>query len=62
MRIYLKLKCGKDKEVNIDFRRNQREYNGTEINGETIERVKRYKYQGVIVEDKLSTDNYAMQM
>ena len=54
MRIYLKLQCGKDKEVNIDFRRNQREYNGTEINGETIERVKRHKYQGVIVEDKLS--------
>ena len=38
---------GKTKEMIIDFRRNQREYSGIVIKGETVERVKSYKYLGI---------------
>ena len=34
---------GKTKEMIIDIRRNQREYSGIEIKGETTERVKKVK-------------------
>ena len=38
---------GKTKEMSTDFRRNEREYSGIEIKGETAERVKIYKYLGI---------------
>ena len=38
---------GKTKEMSTDFRRNEREYSGIEIKGETTERVKIYKYLGI---------------
>ena len=42
------------KETIINFRRNQREYRGNEIKGETVERVTSYKYIGLTFHDKLS--------
>ena len=49
---YLQLKRGKD--TGNDYGRNQREYSGIKSKGETIERVKGFKYLGIPFDDKLS--------
>ena len=50
----LQLHVAKTKEMILDFSRNQREYSGIEIKGETVGRVKSYKYLGITFDDKLS--------
>jgi len=44
----------REREMVIDFRRNQREKRGVEIRGETSERVQMCKYLGIMFDDKLS--------
>ena len=51
---YLQFKGAKVKEITVDFRRYQREYCGILIKGETVQRVKGYKYPGISFDDKLS--------
>ena len=52
---YLQSKGVKTKQLTVDFRRYQRAYCGIEIlKGETVQRVKSYKYAGLSFDDKLT--------
>ena len=51
---YLHVNVGKTTGITADIRGNQREYNENEIKGETVQRVKMYKYLGITFDDKIS--------
>ena len=53
-RNYLELHVGKTKEMVVDFRRNQGQSAPVVIKGNAIERVKTFKYLGVLFDDRLS--------
>ena len=54
---FLDLNVKKTKEILVDFRKNPETVPDLMINGECVERVKEYKYLGLIVDDKLVFDS-----
>ena len=52
---YLDLNVGKTKEMIIDFRKeNKTEFEPISIKGEIVEKVSKYKYLGMVIDDRLS--------
>ena len=55
---YLELNVGKTKEMIIDFRKVKPVHDSIIIKGENVEKVERYRYLGVVIDEKLSwTEN-----
>ena len=51
---FLELNVGKTKEMIIDFRRKKAVFDDILIKGQPVERVKSYKYLGIVLDDKLT--------
>ena len=56
---FLQLNVKKTKEMVIDFRQKKPNTDSVEIKGEKVEKVKTYKYLGVVFDDKLSWREHA---
>ena len=56
---FLHMNVKKTKELVIDFRKNCQPPPTLKLNGEAVERVQKYKYLGLLIDDKLNWNDHA---